>query len=265
MPRLFLAALCLIGLIASAPRAAAATEVDLELVLAVDVSFSMDLDEQRLQRSGYVEAFRDPDVQRAIASGLVGRIAVSYVEWAGFRQINVVLPWTIVSDRASAEAVARALEAAPISRHRRTSISGGLMTALELLEASPFRAQRRIIDISGDGPNNDGPRLVPVRDDIIARGIVINGLPIVLNRGMGSSWDIPNLDEYYEDCVIGGPGSFSIPIRERHEFLEATRRKILMEVAGLAPEPAPRVLRASTAPRVSCEVGEQMWRRWFDR
>jgi hypothetical protein len=242
--------------------------VDLELVLAVDVSFSMDPEEQRLQREGYVEALRDPEVLQAIANGIHGKIGITYIEWAGAGRVRTLVPWMAISNRATAEAFIDRLSREPYSRLSRTSISTGLIASMEAFKESPFEPMRRVIDVSGDGPNNDGPRVVPVRDAIVEQGVVINGLPILLNRqltGRGNWGDIPNLDEYYEDCVIGGPGSFSIPIRERHEFVPATRRKILMEIANLVPEREPRVMRASTAPRVSCEIGEQMFRRWTDR
>ena len=263
MQRFLVALVCLFFTFADAK---AREPVDLELVLAVDVSFSIDIEEQRLQRQGYVEALRDPEVLKAIRDGMHGRIAVTYIEWAGFRQTTVVMPWTLISDRASAEAFVTRLDGMPISRHRRTSISGGLIAALEQFKDSPFEPARRVIDVSGDGPNNDGPGLTTVRDAVLEQGITINGLPIILNRGRSmSSWDIPNLDEYYEDCVIGGPGAFSIPIREREEFIPATRRKILMEIANLMPEAEPRVMFASTAPRVSCQIGERIFQRGFDR
>ena len=265
MARLFIALVCLVLALG---EARARGPVDVELVLAVDVSFSMDPEEQRLQRDGYIEAFRDPEVLPAIANGIHGRIASTYIEWAGAGRTRTLVPWMAISNRATVEEFVERLSREPFSRLSRTSISTGLIAAMEAFNASPFEPVRRVIDVSGDGPNNDGPRVVPVRDAIVEQGVVINGLPIVLNRqtsGRGNWGDIPNLDDYYEDCVIGGPGSFSIPIRERSEFVPATRRKILMEIANLVPEREPRVMRASTAPRVSCEIGEQMFRRWTDR
>src|SRR5262245_31282417 len=156
--------------------------VDLELVLAVDVSLSMDLDEQRLQRDGYVAAFRDAEVQKAIQAGILGRIAVTYVEWAGPFSQQVVLPWTLIDSSSAAEKFAERLESQPISRMRMTSVSGGLTFAAGQF-GNGFTGTRRVIDISGDGPNNSGVPVTPVRDELVSRGIVINGLPIVLKPG----------------------------------------------------------------------------------
>lgn len=238
--------------------------VDLELVLAVDVSFSMDLDEQRLQRDGYVEALRDPEIIRAIQSGRYRRIAITYIEWAGWEIQQIVVPWTIVDGEATAEVLATKLSEAPISRHRRTSLSGAISFSERQFGSGNMRGARRVIDISGDGPNNSGPPVGKIRDDAVAKGIVINGLPIVLKPGgPGSMFDIEHLDQYYATCVIGGPGSFMIPIREKSEFSSATRQKLLLEIAGLEPEP--RLIRIADTPRATdCMVGENMWRRYFD-
>ena len=242
--------------------AAAETRVDLELVLAVDVSYSMDLDEQRLQRDGYVEAFRDPEIIKAIQSGQHGRIAVIYVEWAGWGTHQVVVPWTLVDGQVAAEALAKRLSQAPISRHRRTSLSGAL-TFSELQFGAGFKGERLVIDVSGDGPNNSGPPVGPVRDELVEKGIVINGLPVLLRPGgPGTMFDIANLDEYYAACVIGGPGSFMIPIKEKSEFASATRQKLLLEIANR--EPPPTLLRAADRPAPDCMVGEQLWRKYFD-
>jgi hypothetical protein len=149
-----------------------------------------------------------------------------------------------------------------VRRAFRTSISGALMFSAALFEGNGFRGIRRVIDVSGDGTNNQGPLVTLVRDDVVAKGIVINGLPIMLKEPQPGSIDIKDLDIYYEDCVIGGPGAFVIPIRERDQFKEATRTKLVLEIAGRTPPP--RVIPAqSRAPRISCTIGEQMWReRW---
>jgi Protein of unknown function (DUF1194) len=241
----------------------AQTRVDLELVLAVDVSFSMDLDEQRLQRDGYIEALRDPEVIRAIQSGQHRRIAITYIEWAGWTTQQIVLPWTIIDSAQSAEAVAVKLAEAPISRHRRTSVSGALDYSDRQFGTSGVIGERRVIDVSGDGPNNSGPPVGPMRDQIVAKGVVINGLPIVLKPGgPGSMFDIANLDQYYAQCVIGGNGSFMIPIREKTEFATATRQKLLLEISGL--EAPPTITRVQDPPKMDCMVGEQLWRQYFD-
>lgn len=238
--------------------------VDLELVIAVDVSLSMDIEEQRLQREGYVAAFRDPEIHKAIASGPNGRIAVAYLEWAGPPSQNIVLPWTVIDGARAANTLADRLEAAPITRARMTSISAGLQSSARLLEASSMRGIRRVIDVSGDGPNNAGMPVVPVRDELIAKGIVINGLPIMLKMPVGF-FDLADLDLYYTDCVIGGTGAFMIPIKERSEFLTATRRKLLLEISGY--EPPARVIRVQAgADRAEsdCLIGEKQWQRYMD-
>jgi hypothetical protein len=245
--------------------ARADTVVDLELVLAVDVSLSMDLDEQRLQRDGYIEAIRHPQVLSAIQSGAHGRIAVTYIEWAGPFSQFTVLPWTMVEDEASAEAVAARLAAAPISRHRMTSISGALTYAGRQFDSNPYPGVRRVIDVSGDGPNNSGSPVSGIRQELIAKGIIINGLPIILRPSQSSLFDISYLDRYYADCVIGGTGSFMIPIREKSEFTTAIRQKLLLEISGY--EPPPRIIRVQAAPgsgETDCLIGEQLWQRYMD-
>jgi Protein of unknown function (DUF1194) len=244
--------------------ALAQTAVDLELVIAVDVSLSMDLDEQRLQRDGYIMAFRDPEVHKAITSGPNGRIVVTYMEWAGPPTQQVVMPWTVIDGAQAARAFADGLAAAPISRARMTSISAALQFSGRLFDSSGAKGIRRVIDVSGDGPNNAGEPVVPVRDELIAKGIVINGLPIMLKLAQGF-FDLAELDLYYTDCVIGGTGAFMIPIKQRHEFQTATRRKLLLEIAGY--EPPARVIRvqADASPqRFDCLIGEKQWRNYMD-
>jgi hypothetical protein len=239
-----------------------AMQVDVELVLAVDVSYSMDPDEQALQREGYVLALRSREFMQALRQGANAKIAVTYVEWAGQFDQKVIMPWRLVEGPESADSVAAELAAAPYRRASRTSISGGLQFAKTLFDNSGYHGLRRVIDVSGDGANNSGVPIVPTRDDLLAAGITINGLPIMLKRPNPGTMDIENLDVYYEDCVIGGPGAFVIPIREREKFVEATRTKLVLEVAGR--QPAPRVMPASAdQPRISCTIGEKMWQdRW---
>jgi len=254
-----LAALALGGAPASAQ-----TSVDLELVLAVDVSLSMDLDEQRLQRDGYVAAFRDPEVHKAITSGSHGRITVTYMEWAGPPTQQVVIPWMVIAGAQDAMAFADRLESMPISRARMTSISAALQFSGRLFDTSGARGVRRVIDVSGDGPNNAGVPVVPVRDELVAKGIVINGLPVMVKLAQGF-FDLADLDRYYADCVIGGAGAFMLPIKERSEFRTATRRKLLLEIAGR--EPPARLIRAQLRmpeEASDCLVGEQQWRRYMD-
>ncbi len=241
-----------------------AIPVDVELVLAVDISYSMDPDEQKLQREGYIQALTSREFLTAIREGGHGKIAVTYVEWAGPATQKVVVPWRLIDGPEAADAVAAEIARAPTSRASRTSISGALKFARTLFDDSGYRGARRVIDVSGDGANNSGPLVVPVRDAIVAEGITINGLPILLKRLNYATMDIEDLDIYYEDCVIGGPGAFVIPIREPEKFIEATRQKLLLEIAGLQPEPKVMPARADK-PRVSCTIGEKIWReRWGD-
>ncbi len=240
----------------------AAIPVDIELVIAVDVSYSMDPDEQALQREGYIQALTSREFLRALKEGMHGRIAVTYFEWANFTDQRVIVPWRLIEGPESADAVANEIAAAPYRRASRTSISGALLFAMPLFEASGYRGIRRVIDVSGDGTNNNGSPVTLARDEAVAKGITINGLPIMLKRPNVGMMDIEDLDLYYEDCVIGGPGAFVVPIRERLKFIEATRTKLVLEVA--ARMPPPRVQPASAdKPRISCLIGEKMWReRW---
>jgi hypothetical protein len=242
--------------------ASAQTEVDLELVLAVDVSRSMDFDELDVQRNGYVTAFRDPDVLAAIRSGPLGRIAVTYVEWAGPQSQATVVPWTLLDSERSIQAFASRLSGTARGRYMWTSISAGLIYSATAFEANAFASPRQVIDISGDGPNNRGVPIVPVRESLIASGITINGLPLVLKRH--GPYSIPNLDIYYEDCVIGGPGAFLIPVNDMSQFSLAVRRKLLLEIAGLPP----RVVHVSEIrrpPRIDCMIGERLVERRLGR
>jgi hypothetical protein len=235
-------------------RAGAAEMVDLQLVLAVDVSASIDRAELRVQRDGYVQAFRHPEVLRAIRSGVHGRIAVSYVEWSSADFQVVVMPWRILSDEATTLAFAAELAQAPRHRDRSTSISGALLFARSLFQATDAAAgDRRAIDVSGDGPNNDGRAVARTRNAIVADGIVINGLPVQINPAA-----LPggiSLEDYYRGCVIGGPGSFLITISESGQFETAIRQKLILEIAGAAPEIIPV---AAAAPAVDCLAGEKM-------
>lgn len=242
-------------------------DVDLELVLAVDISMSMDTDEQRLQRNGYVEAFRDQALHGAIASGQYKRVAVTYFEWAGQTVTRTLIPWTLIDSPAAARDFADRLSGQPISRERFTSISAALRYAAERLAASPYRGTRRIVDVSGDGPNNNGPPVAPERDALINAGVVINGLPILLKRAT-TSFDIADLETYYRDCVVGGDGAFVIPITTEPEFLSATRQKLLREIAGTAPSGVKLIrvgLHNVATSEADCFVGEKMWQRYMDR
>jgi hypothetical protein len=236
--------------------------VDVELVLAVDISYSMDADELALQREGYVRALTSAEFLNALRQGIHGKVAVTYFEWAGASEQRVIVPWRVVDGPESAGSVAGEIMAAPIRRAARTSISGALLFGAALFETSGQRGVRRVIDISGDGANNSGPLVTIARDEVLSKGITINGLPIMLKRPSYSTMDIELLDDYYEDCVIGGPGAFVVPVKDRDKFVEAIRTKLILEIATLTPQT--RVIKASAAnPRVPCTIGERIWQeRW---
>jgi hypothetical protein len=245
--------------LALAQTAPAGPEVDVALVLAVDISFSMDLEELALQRDGYVQAMRSPEVKQAISKGAVGRIAVTFVEWAGLQAQFVVIPWMVIDSAEAAEAFAEKLAEAPTRRGRRTSVSGAIDLGVKMLAESGVMPLKKVIDISGDGPNNEGRPVTEARAEALAKGITINGLPVMLKPP--GYFDIGDLDVYYEDCVIGGPGSFVIPIKEKPQFRDAVRTKLVLEIASLTPGPPALVQRAQTkSPRVSCTIGERQWR-----
>lgn len=259
----FLLAASFLALFAQPLRAGAPMPVDVELVLAVDISYSMDFDELALQREGYITALTSKDFIDAIRNGPHGKIALIYIEWAGSHEQTIVVPWTLIDGKTAAEAFAAKLQAAPIRRTYRTSISSGLLFSAAQFGAAEFKGLRRVIDVSGDGTNNQGPLIEPTRDEIVAKGIVINGLPLQLKAPAGSMLDITDLHVYYEDCVIGGPGSFVIPVRERAQFVNAVRHKLVMEVSGITPPSSAKRIPAVSPPRISCTIGEQMWlQRW---
>lgn len=232
--------------------------VDVELVLAVDVSRSMDFEEVSIQREGYVAAIRHPDFINAIRSGLIGRIAIAYYEWAGAVDPASVLGWQVIEKTADAEAFADKLQARPINTQRRTSISAAIAEGTVMIVSNQFEGMRRVIDVSGDGPNNVGEPVIPVRDKAVEAGIVINGLAIMLRpSGTPSS-----LDEYYGDCVIGGPGAFVLPVHRIEDFAVAVRRKLVMEISGTLP---PATSRKVAATEPDCLVGERQWQHFLDR
>jgi hypothetical protein len=260
--RLFAAVLVIVAaLLLKVQPGKAATEVDLALVLAVDISGSMDPEEQRLQREGFVEAFRDPEVHDAIRKGMLGRISVVYAEWAGYTVQHVVVPWTVIEGPEDAMQFAERLALTPIRRGPRTSVSGAIDFGVRLLGSIHAAPLRRVIDISGDGVNGQGRSVIEARDEAVAQGITINGLPLMLNRPSGS-WNVEGLDLYFRDCVIGGSGAFMIPVRERQQFAQAIRTKIIREVAGGVPEPF--IVPVQAQPTADCRLGENtgspMWR-----
>ena len=239
-----------------------AKRVDVELILAVDVSYSMDMDELALQREGYALAITSKEFLQALKTGPTGKVAVTYFEWAASTDQKIVIPWRVIEGPESAGAVADEILKAPLRRASRTSISGAINFAMPLFEANDYKGLRRVIDISGDGPNNNGEPVTIARDAALARGITINGLPIMSKETNYATMDIENLDIYFEDCVIGGAGSFVVPIKTREKFKEAIRTKLVMEVAHRVPELSV-VPAATREPRVSCTVGEKIWQeRW---
>lgn len=242
--------------------------VGVELVLAVDVSRSMDPNEQMIQRLGYAEAFRSAEVQGAILDGGWGRVAVTYVEWAGAYTQSVMIPWTLIDSSDTAEAFARAIEAGRMGTYSRTSISGALEFSAALFDGNGFAGMRRVIDVSGDGANNEGRPVTAVRDAVIAQRITINGLPLMTNDAGGGGafggWStVSNLDHYFEDCVIGGPGAFSIPVVSWDQFAAAVRQKLVLELAGREPAgpQGERLIRVQARQPADCLIGEKMWER----
>jgi hypothetical protein len=236
--------------------------VDVELILAVDVSYSMDMDELAIQREGYAQAIMSKEFLQALKGGPNGKVAVTYFEWAASGDQKIIIPWRLIDGPETADAVANEIMKTPIRRASRTSISGAINFAMPLFDESPYSGLRRVIDISGDGPNNNGGPVTIARDAAVERGIIINGLPIMVKEPSYSTMDIDNLDFYYEDCVIGGPGSFVVSIKDREKFKEAIRTKLLLEVAGRMPDR--RVVPvAAKEPRVPCMIGERIWQdRW---
>jgi hypothetical protein len=211
-------------------------QVDLALAMAIDISGSIDPDEAHLQREGYVQAFRDPVIVKAILGGSNGRIAVAYYEWSDAWVQRILIDWTLLDSEAAIEAFARRLAAAPISIARRTSISGAIRYAIPLFGRSPYEAERKVLDISGDGSNNDGALVTDMRYEALKERIVINGLPIMNDRpnpfGFPSETD---LDKYYLACVTGGPRSFVEVAHNFEDFPRAVRKKLLQEVADIGP------------------------------
>jgi hypothetical protein len=249
--------LCIVAAAGVAYAEPAGSHVDLALVLAVDVSASISAREQRLQRQGYVAAFRSPGVVEAIRSGPTGRIAVAYVEWSGPSYQTIRLPWTLVDGRRSAEDVATRLEAEPLSREFDTSLAGAITFSAELLATSPFFSHRKVIDISANGPNNTGPPVAPARDAVLAKGITVNGLPVMVKISWsGGLYSIAGLDFYFEDCVIGGPGAFVLAVRDPNEFKRAIERKLVLEIADRSGI-IERAAMQKRPERMDCLAGEK--------
>ena len=222
----------ILALLAWSPAlpAAGPQQVDLKLVLATDVSGSIDNDELKLEREGTADAFLDPDVIKAIKGGALGRIAVAMIDFSSPEYDKVVIDWHIIQDAQSAAAFAGTIRELPRTPGRRTSVSSALELGTLLLEASDKEiiATRRVIDVSGDGPNNDGNPMTETHEKTIAQNVVVNGLPIMDDNGNGY---YPNLDKYYQACVAGGRGAFVVVVRSFRDFGSAMRRKLILEIS----------------------------------
>jgi hypothetical protein len=246
--------------LAGGPASSAEAEVDLELVIAVDVSGSMDAGEFALQREGYVAAIRHRDFVAAVLAGAHRRIALTYVEWSGNNRQTVTVPWRVIDGPDAAEAFADALAARPLVIDRGTSISAALLFATGLFDTNGFDGVRRVIDISGDGPNNYGPTITAARDYAVAEGVVINGLPILIRP----SPLYPAIDRYYADCVIGGVGSFVLPITSEEAFAEAIRQKLVIEVAARPGATEHALVHVSGYEPADCLIGERLRTKYAD-
>lgn len=246
-------------MIASA-AARSETAVDVELILAVDVSQSMTERELEIQRRGYAEALVSDDVIDAIRfGGYHGQVALTYVEWAGMYSQRVIVEWTLIRDRSDAVAFATKLTSNFSTALRRTSISGIIEHSIPAFDKNAFTADRRVIDISGDGPNNDGRAVLTSRARAAARGITINGLPLMTREGMGDQWHLDDLDVYYRECVITGPRAFVIPVWKWQDFPEAVRQKLVLELADRQPNQT----QIRRVDGYDCLIGEKIWQRYF--
>jgi hypothetical protein len=214
--------------------------VDLLLVLAADVSRSVDAPKFQLQREGYAAAFTDPQVLNAIVSGLHGRIAVCFVEWSGSTAQKVVIDWTVINDSESARVFADQLLEAPRSFAEVTSISGSIDFALKQFARAPYEAKRRTIDVSGDGTNNSGRDVRAARDEAVASGVTINGLVILTERPLAwypeHTHPPGGLASYYRNNVVGGVGAFLMVAEDFNSFGRAIIAKLIAEVAQVGLE-----------------------------
>lgn len=246
---------------------AKAEAVDLSLVLAVDISGSVDDEEALLQRSGYVKALTDPRVVATIQQGKLGRIAVTYFEWAGSHYQNILVDWQVIEDVNTAARFAAEIAAAPRLIEMYTSISGAIDFGVRRLRENPHSSPRTAIDISGDGANNSGEQLPSARDRAANLGITINGLPIVNDRpSRFGRRQVANLDLYYRECVIGGPRAFLIVANGFIDFARAIRRKLILEIANHQPaneDTKARIHLAALPQSPGCDAGE-LRRRYID-
>lgn len=215
--------------------ARAQEKVDLELILMADVSGSVNYEEFRLQRLGYAQALRNPRVLSAIQGGPTGRIALSYVEWSGHFLKSVIVPWSTVQNAADIERIAQALESHPREIFGGgTAVGSAILYGAQSIAANAFDGTRKVVDLSGDGPDKDGLPAMVGRDQAVAQGVTVNGLPIL--------GEFPGLDVFFLDHVIGGPGAFSIPARDFKDFQSAILTKLIREIAGLGHPDAPQAV-----------------------
>lgn len=241
--RLLLAAGLAAPALITTRNARASTEVDVELVLAVDVSRSVDGEEMEMQMRGYAEAFRDPRLAEGIAGGPLGAIAVTLFTWSDWNIQHTLVPWMRLDGAASCEGFARALDGASRETYLYTSISGAMDYAAAQF-GQRFEGLRQVVDISGDGVNNSGRPLAAARAETLGKGIVINGLAVLDRSPQPAALlaGLPPVDEYYRDEVIGGPGAFLMVAEGYESFAGAVRRKIIREIAAI-PASGPRVER----------------------
>jgi hypothetical protein len=263
-----------LALLFAANPAKAAERVDVALVIATDVSYSVDEDEARFQREGAIAAFRDPDVIKAIRSGPLGRIAVAYLDFSSANSNRVLANWHVIRDKESSEAFADMLAGARRTYGVQTSISSGIEMAMRLHDANEYIAEKRVIDVSGDGPNNEGRLVEQARDEAVAKGIIVNGLPIMTEADKYDTYYLEDLDKYYAGCVIGGPGSFIQVAKGFQDLARALRRKLILEISDARPaQPqtgfikvaastdAPATVRPQKKKYVyekGCDIGERM-------
>jgi hypothetical protein len=273
-------ALAVLCIFAALP-ASAAEEVDLELILAVDVSGSVDIDESKLLKQGHAKALRDPQVIQAIKGGMLGKIAVTYVAWAGFGHIETIIGWRVIKDKASAHAFADLIEKSQYSAWPRTAISDMILASIPMFKNNQYEGLRRVLDLAGDGANNIGMPVNMARDRAVADGIIINGIPILSGYSDGFQYrTVQYLDTYFEKCVIGGQGSFVVVANGFEDFARAIKRKMILEIAGRQPpQPLPPARawlwraqaefpKPEPMPRIDphCLIGEERWqnRDWDD-
>ena len=264
---LWLTGICAVLIGIDARPADAAEQVDLELVITTDVSYSVDDMEARMQREGAVTAFRSPEVVEAIKAGSLGKIAVAYIDFSNANASRVVVDWQVVHDKATAEAFADAIAIARKTDGVQTSIASGIELAARMIENNDFEGMKKVIDVSGDGPNNEGRRVDQVRDEVLAKGYIINGLPIVTEADKFDVYYLPDLDKYYAGCVIGGPGAFIQVANGFADLARALRRKLVLEISDAAKASRdPLFVKVAAAQRSSgrivyekgCDIGERM-------